>query len=106
MVGQEGSSDAAVGVVLVLFAGLAVAGIAFWIWALVDAIRIPDDSLYKSGTKLIWVLVIVLVGWIGAIIYLVVGRPDGGAKAAIARWGSRRDDMPPPGLAIPPPPAP
>ena len=69
-----------------------VAGLAFWIWALVDAIRVPDDSLYKSGTKLVWVLVIVLVGFIGAIIYLAVGRPDGGAAAAIASWGAGRPD--------------
>jgi hypothetical protein len=87
------------------FGLLALLGIAFWIWALVDAIRVPDDSLYKSGNKLIWVIVIVITGWIGALIYLVAGRPDGGANAAIASWGSRggsaaRGTPPPP----PPPP--
>jgi phospholipase D-like protein len=59
-----------------------VANIVMVIWALVDAIRVPDDSMYKAGNKLIWVLVIVLTGLIGAIIYLVVGRPEPGRRPA------------------------
>jgi hypothetical protein len=47
----------------------------FWIWALVDAIRVPDDSMYNEGNKLLWVIVIVLTSFIGAIIYLIIGRP-------------------------------
>ena len=97
-------SDAGVAIMVMFFVALAVAGLAFWIWALVDAIRVPDDSLYKSGTKLVWVLVIVLVGVIGAIIYLAVGRPDGGATAAIAAWGGRAAPPAPTG-SVPPPPA-
>jgi hypothetical protein len=46
-----------------------------WIWALVDAIRVPDDSMYNEGNKLLWVIVIVLTGFIGAIIYFIIGRP-------------------------------
>jgi Phospholipase_D-nuclease N-terminal len=79
--------------------------LVFWIWALIDAIRVPDDSLYKGGTKLIWVLVIVLASWIGALVYLVVGRPDGGANAAVQSWGSRSAGVPA-GLPPPPPPPP
>jgi len=41
----------------------------------VDAIRVPDDGDYRAGTKLVWVLVIVLTGFIGAAVYLAVGRP-------------------------------
>lgn len=47
-----------------------------WIWALVDAIQVPDDSLYRTGNKLLWVLVIALAHIIGAIIYFAIGRPD------------------------------
>jgi hypothetical protein len=54
---------------------LVVALVALWIWALVDAIRVPDDADYRAGTKLVWVLVIVLTGFIGAAVYLAVGRP-------------------------------
>ena len=70
-----------------------IAGIALWIFALVDCIRVNDDTMYRSGTKLIWVLVIVLTQVIGAIIYLVIGRPEPGTSSPSAV-------MPPP----PPPP--
>lgn len=53
-----------------------VAAIVLFIYALVDAIRVPDDSMYRAGNKLIWVLVIVLVPlFIGPLVYLMVGRP-------------------------------
>jgi Phospholipase_D-nuclease N-terminal len=64
---------AAIGGVLILLLVLAL--VTLWIWALVDAIRVPDDAHYRAGTKLIWVLVIVLTGFIGAAVYLAVGRP-------------------------------
>jgi hypothetical protein len=57
-------------IVLVVFGGFAL-----WIVALVDAIRVPDDSMYRSGNKTVWVLVIALTGFIGAIIYYAAGRP-------------------------------
>ena len=65
----------------------------FWIWALVDCLRVPDDSMYQSGNKLIWVLVIVLLQALGALIYLIVGRPKPGAKPT-GRW--QEPPMPPP----------
>ena len=74
------------------FGLLWIGGIALWIFALVDCIRVPDDSMYRSGTKLIWVLVIVLTQVIGGIIYLVVGRPEPGTR--------------PSGVGVPPPPPP
>jgi Phospholipase_D-nuclease N-terminal len=80
-----------------------VVSMIFWIWALVDAVRVADDSLYQTGTKLIWVLIIVLAGWIGAIIYLAVGRPKGSSRARALSPGigsSPSGSMPPP----PPPP--
>ncbi|MDP9300209.1 MAG: PLD nuclease N-terminal domain-containing protein [Actinomycetota bacterium] len=48
--------------------------------------------MYRSGTKLIWILVIVFTQVIGAIIYLVIGRPERDAK--------------PPAVVPPPPPPP
>jgi len=75
------------------FGLLWIGGIALWIFALVDCIRVQDDSMYRSGTKLIWIIVIVLTQVIGAIIYLVIGRPEPGARP-------RAVGMPPP----PPPP--
>ncbi|HEX9257390.1 MAG TPA: PLDc N-terminal domain-containing protein [Actinomycetota bacterium] len=69
-----------------------IGGIALWIFALVDCIRVQDDSMYRSGTKLIWIIVIVLTQVIGAIIYLVIGRPELGTG--------------PPAAGMPPPPPP
>lgn len=50
---------------------LAIAAVVLWVWALVDAIRNPalDDTM-----RIVWVLVIVFTGFIGAIIYLLIGR--------------------------------
>jgi hypothetical protein len=74
------------------FGLLWIGGIALWIFALVDCIRVQDDSMYRSGTKLIWIIVIALTQVIGAIIYLVVGRPETGTR--------------PPAVGRPPPPPP
>jgi len=83
--------------VVVLFAFfmiLAIASLVLWIWALVDAIQVPDDSMYRSGTKLVWVLVIVFLQVIGAIIYLVIGRPSKGATPHPVEH--RAGQLPPP----------
>ena len=80
-----------------VFGFIAIGGLILWIWALVDAIKVPDESMFKSGNKTIWVLVIVLAGFIGAIIYLIVGRPS---EADRARKPTR-PSVPP---SVPPPP--
>jgi len=49
--------------------------IAFWIWSLVDAVRVTDESSFRAGSKVIWVLVIAVTGFIGSVVYLAVGRP-------------------------------
>jgi len=49
--------------------GLAV--LAFWIWALVDAIKNPRLT---DNERLIWIIVILLTSWLGALIYILVGR--------------------------------
>jgi phospholipase D-like protein len=71
-----------------------IANVVLVVWALVDAIRVPDESMYRAGNKLIWVLVILFAGFIGAIVYLAMGRPAG-------TGGSRQgtplsDQLPPP----------
>jgi hypothetical protein len=67
-----------------------VAAIVLLVYALVDAIRVPDDSMYRAGNKLIWVLVIVLLPFfVGPLVYLVVGAP------AADRRPRRRPPTPP-----------
>lgn len=75
---------------------VAIAGIALWIWALVDCVQVPDDAMYQSGNKLIWVLIIVLAQFIGAILYLLIGRPKPGAQPGAAGGGARQGGPPPP----------
>lgn len=78
---------------VLLFGLIGIGGLILWIWALVDAIKVPDESMFKAGSKVIWVLVIVLTGFIGAIIYLVVGRPS---EADRTRKPPITPPMPPP----------
>jgi hypothetical protein len=81
-------------VVIGLFVLIPIAALVLWIFALVDCIQVEEDSMYQSGTKLIWVIVIVFATVIGAVVYLAVGRPKPGAVPSI------RATPPPP----PPPP--
>lgn len=56
--------------ILIIF--LFLAFVAFWIWTLVDCI---SNEPSEENDKIIWVVVIALAGWIGALIYLIVRRP-------------------------------
>lgn len=47
------------------------------IFALVDLYR-RDRRYVQGGNKLVWVAVIVLINLVGSIIYLTVGRTEGG----------------------------
>jgi hypothetical protein len=55
--------------------GMMIAATVLWIWAFFHAVRVPHDSMFASGSKLLWAIVIGLGGPIGAVIYLTVGRP-------------------------------
>jgi hypothetical protein len=63
-----------------LFGLFWLASVVLMIVALIDCIRVPDDSMFQNGTKLIWVLVIVFLNLIGAILYFAIGRPRSGAR--------------------------
>jgi len=63
--------------VFVLFFGaffvLGLGGTVLWIWMLIDcATKEPSEG----NDKLIWILVIVFTHLIGALIYLLVRRPQ------------------------------
>jgi hypothetical protein len=63
--------------IIAVVAVLALASIAFWLWMLIDAItRIPSGG----NTKLIWILVLIFTGVIGALIYFFVQRPKNPPK--------------------------
>lgn len=52
---------------------VAVGGTILWIWALIDCLTKEGD---EHNNRLIWTLVIVFTHAIGAIVYLVVRRPQ------------------------------
>lgn len=56
----------------VVFAVLGIGGTVLWIWMIVDC---ATKEKSEGNDKLIWILVIVLTHWIGALIYLLVRRP-------------------------------
>jgi len=59
-------------VVIVLVGGLSLVLMAFWIWMLIDcAVNEPSEG----SDKIVWILVIVLTHWIGALIYFFARRP-------------------------------
>jgi len=73
-----------------------LAGFILWIWALIDCVRVPDDSMFQSGNKLVWVLIIVFAHFIGAILYLLIGRPKAGATPEPSPAPGQAPPMPPP----------
>lgn len=87
------SSDAPAFAILFI---LGLAAFTLWVWAIVDVVKVPDDSMFRAGTKLVWVLVIVITGVIGAIIYLVVGRPVRGSQGNGGSPPTYPDQPPPP----------
>jgi hypothetical protein len=57
------------GVLFVLFA------VGFWAYCLIDAIMTPQDEL-RSLTTMSWALLITVLPIVGAIAWLLAGRPD------------------------------
>ena len=54
---------------------VAAALFLFWIWALLDCIA-SDSALCRNLPKMIWLLVVVFLFDIGALLWLLVGRPE------------------------------
>jgi len=65
-----------------MFAGVLVGIIlfAFWIWMIVDCAK---RKFKNNVEKIVWLIVVVLLGWVGALVYFIVVRtlnPRGIAK--------------------------
>ncbi len=52
---------------------LAVGLFVFWLWMLIDCLKRPDEKFAVGGNyaKLIWIIVIIFAGFIGALIYFL-----------------------------------
>ena len=65
------------GLLLLIFLLVGVTGTVFWIIALVDALRFTDAEWTAAGqNKLVYVLVLIFLGFIGALVYWFVARPE------------------------------
>jgi hypothetical protein len=69
------TTQPAIGIIIILLILIiSIVFIIFWIFMLINAIK---RDFKNSNEKIIWILVIILTGIIGAIIYyFVVKRPD------------------------------
>jgi hypothetical protein len=68
---------AAFGVFFLAFFAAMIAGLVFWIMKIVEVAQIPDAQYRAAGTdKTVWVLVVVLLGWIGALIWQFAKRDE------------------------------
>lgn len=70
MLGSIGHPELGCILAVVLFG---IAGSVFWVWALVDcATREPNEG----NSKIVWVIIIALTHFLGAVLYVLIRRPD------------------------------
>lgn len=72
--------------------------LALFVASLVDIIRIPDDRV-RYLPKMVWILVVILLPFIGSILWWILGR-EYEQRGARPRRASRRAQQPP---AVPAP---
>ena len=60
---------------------LSLVSLAFWIWMLVDA---AQNRGLDQNERIVWVIVVALLHFIGAAIYFFVGRPKRRLTAPVA----------------------
>lgn len=67
---------------IIMFLAVIVGGI-FWVFMLIDVIKRQDSEFPTSGSdqKTMWLLIVVLTNWLGALIYyFMVYKKMGAAK--------------------------
>jgi hypothetical protein len=58
---------------------LALVFVALWLFCLLDVITAPEDGV-RNLPKIAWVFIVILLLELGAIAWLVAGRPRAGAR--------------------------
>ena len=75
----EAAGGAVACIISLVFGLVMLAMIAFWLWMLIDVItKCPSEE----NKKLIWILIVIFTGIIGAIIYYFVQRPKNSPSGA------------------------
>lgn len=55
----------------------AVVGAALWLWSLVDALRINDQTWEAAGqSRILWVMVIIFLSLLGSALYFAIPKRD------------------------------
>jgi uncharacterized membrane protein len=63
-----------IGGILLLVIGFAVT--VWWLVMLVEALRTPDSVWTAADqSKILYVLLMIFLGWLGALLYVVIARP-------------------------------
>nr|WP_199305711.1 PLD nuclease N-terminal domain-containing protein [Pseudanabaena sp. FACHB-2040] len=58
---------------LLISAAIALGGFLFWLWMLIDCAMKETD---EGNSKLVWVLIILFVNFLGALAYFFIRRPQ------------------------------
>ena len=58
-------------ILIIVALALVLASIVFWIYTIVDIVK---SNFQDETTKIIWLLVVVLIGILGSLIYWIFGR--------------------------------
>jgi hypothetical protein len=79
------------GIVVLFVVFLGFVSFAFWIWMLVDCLKYerPDGA-----DKLVWILVIVFLHWVGGLIYYYVRRQPRIEAKAISELFDQEESLP------------
>jgi Phospholipase_D-nuclease N-terminal len=59
------------------FEALALLFLVFWVWGLIDCIA-TESARVRNLPKLAWVVIIIVLSALGALVWLLLGRPEGG----------------------------
>ena len=60
---------------------LSVLSLAFWIWMLIDA---AQNRGLNDNERIVWVVIVALLHFIGALVYFFVARPKRSLAAPVA----------------------
>lgn len=49
--------------------------IAFWVRTIIDIVKVQDYR-FRAGNQIVWLLVVILVPFVGVPLYWILGAPD------------------------------
>lgn len=73
--------------------GLALLFVALWLFCIIDVITTPEGTC-RNLPKMVWLLIVIILADIGAIAWLIAGRPWAGRSSELPYKGNRGIDRP------------